>query len=365
MGCSSFEVVKTSGGARLGIFHTPHGDFRTPAFMPVATRASVKGITPKELEECGVEIIVANTYHLYLRPGVEVIESASGLHRFMGWKGPILTDSGGFQAYSLSELKEVTEEGIRFKSHLDGSEHLFTPEKVVEIQARLGSDIAMVLDLFFPYPTPKVDARVSVERTVRWAERSREVRADNQVLFAIVQGGTYVDLREECARRLVDLDFDGYAVGGLGIGEAKRVTEEIVIATVANLPSDRIRYLMGIGYPEDIVGAVGLGIDLFDCVLPTRNGRTGTGFTSKGKVMIRNARYRKDDSPLDPECDCEVCRNFSRAYLRHLFLSGEMLGPRALTYHNLYHFAHLMKRIQKAIEEDRFLEFKQNFIKEE
>ncbi|HID32599.1 MAG TPA: tRNA guanosine(34) transglycosylase Tgt, partial [bacterium (Candidatus Stahlbacteria)] len=268
--------------------------------------------------------------------------------------GPLLTDSGGFQVYSLSELKEVTEDGIKFKSHLDGSEHFFTPEKVIEIQSVLGVDIAMQLDLFFPYPNEKVDARLSIERTINWAERSLARRDVHQKLFAIVQGGTYPDLRRECAQRLVDLDFDGYAIGGLGIGEPKEMTGEILVGTIEELPDDKIRYLMGIGYPEDIITAVAAGCDLFDCVLPTRNGRTGTGFTSRGKIMIRNSCYQNDRTPLDPDCPCKVCQKYSRAYLRHLFLSGEMLGPKLLTYHNLFYFSQLMSKIQDSITDGSF-----------
>ena len=366
MGCSSFEITKSDGNARVGRYHTKRGDFTTPAFMPVATQATVKSLDPKELLDCGIEILVANTYHLYLRPGADIIQRLGGIHQFMNWPGSILTDSGGFQAYSLSELKDFDDDGISFKSHLDGSKHTFTPEKAVEIQEMIGADIIMQLDLFFPYPNTMTQARISIERTITWAERSLKLKLKpaDQSLFAIIQGATFSDLRRECARRLVDLDFDGYAIGGLCVGEPKDETFEIVDRTTEVIPRGQIRYLMGAGYPEDIVDAVALGIDLFDCVLPTRNGRTGTAFTSGGKVMIRNGRYRDDDQPLDPSCNCYTCKNFCRAYLRHLFMSNEMLGPRLLTYHNIFFFNRFMKQIQDSIVKGRFNEFRKSIKKE-
>jgi queuine tRNA-ribosyltransferase len=330
--------------------------------MPVATQASVKGITPADLKTIGAEILISNTYHLLLRPSPELIRDMGGLHRFMGWDRAIVTDSGGFQAYSLNNLRKVNDQGIEFSSHLDGSLHTLTPELVVTIQHDLGSDIAMVLDFFTSYPSPFMQARIAVERTIHWAERSTEHRTE-QPLFGIVQGASYKDLRIECTERLVKLQFEGYGIGGLMIGEPSSITNEMVEVCTAVLPREKVRYLMGCGYPEDILEAVERGVDLFDCVLPTRNGRTGMAFTSEGKVIIKASRYAQDDNPLDASCQCYTCRHFSRAYLRHLFNAGELLAGRLVSYHNLHFFMELMKNIQKHITGGTFQEFKQNAMK--
>jgi len=333
--------------------------------MPVATQATVKTVSPKELDEIGVEIIVCNTYHLHLRPGEEVVREAGGIHNFMSWKGAILTDSGGFQVHSLADLREVTEEGVIFRSHIDGREILFTPEKVIEIQIHLGSDIMMVLDEPSPYPVTYEDAKRSLEFTNRWALRSKEWKERNktdQAIFSIVQGSIYEDLRLDGVKELTRIGFDGYAIGGLALGEPKVEREKIVKLTSRFLPEEKPRYLMGVGYPEDIIYAVKEGVDLFDCVLPTRNARTGTAFTSRGKVVIKNSVYKKDFRPLDPECECYTCKNFSRAYLRHLFNAGEILAPRLLTYHSLYFFIRFMKKLRESIKEGRFDEWSEEFL---
>lgn len=330
--------------------------------MPVATQASVKGITPSDLRKIGAEILISNTYHLMLRPSSELIQNMGGLHEFMGWEHAIVTDSGGFQAYSLDNLRKVNDQGIEFSSHLDGSLHMLTPEKAIAIQQNLDSDIAMVLDFFTPYPSAFMEARIAIERTIQWAERSLLVKKD-QPLFGIVQGASYKDLRAECAERLCQLQFDGYGIGGLMIGEPSSVTNEMVQVATNILPQSHMRYLMGCGYPEDIVEAVEQGVDLFDCVLPTRNGRTGMAFTSKGKLIIKASRYARDTTPLDPHCRCYTCRHFTRAYIRHLFNAGELLGGRLVSYHNLYFYMRLMKRIQKSIAQGTFQNFKQKVLK--
>ena len=331
-----FEVLKTDpSGARLGRLHTPHGVIDTPAFMPVGTAATVKGLTQQTLEELGVQILLANTYHLYLRPGHERIRGMGGLHRFMSWPRPILTDSGGYQVFSLAGLRKITDDGVRFRSHLDGSAHVFTPEKALDVQLALGSDIAMVLDECIEYPSTRERARRSAARTLDWAERSRsflaaqvaapladDPLAQAPMVFAIVQGGAFADLRRENARALVALGFPGYAVGGLAVGEPHSLTCEMTGEVTAALPADRPRYLMGVGMPEDIADYVRLGIDMMDCVLPTRNARNGCLFTSQGRVLIKNARYADDPRPVDESCSCMVCRRYSRAYLRHLFMAG-------------------------------------------
>jgi queuine tRNA-ribosyltransferase len=345
----TFKVEKTDSFARLGALQLPHGTVHTPCFMPVGTQGSVKTLTPAEIAEAGAEIIVCNTYHLYLRPGHRRIQTVGGLSKFIGWNRPILTDSGGFQVYSLAALTRVTEEGAEFQSHVDGSRHLFTPELVIEIQEGLGSDIAMCLDECPPYPVSRPVAEAAAARTALWAERCSRARRSETNLFGIVQGATYADLREESARALVALDLPGYAIGGLCLGEASDVTYDLVGRVTPMLPSDRPRYLMGAGYPEDIVAAVRLGVDMFDCVLPTRNGRTGTAFTSSGRVVIRNSKHAEETCPLDATCDCYTCRTFSRAYLRHLFVVGEALGPRLLTLHNVSFFQRLLQGIRAAI----------------
>ncbi len=351
-----FEILKKCPNtkARLGRITTEHGSFNTPVFMPVATQATVKTLAPEELSHNGVEIIVANTYHLYLRPGSDVVARSGGLHQFMNWPRPILTDSGGFQAYSLSELKKVNKDGILFQSHLDGSSHLFTPELAMKIQGELAADIAMSLDLFNAYPSSYIDAQSSVEKTVVWAEQCKKFTNKNQALFGIIQGSTFKDLRIECIKRLLSLDFDGYAIGGLCIGEPKEVTHEVSDEAVAYLPESRPRYLMGAGYPEDLIDYVALGIDMFDCVLPTRNGRTGMAFTSKGKVIIKNSCYLDDFSKLDENCKCYTCENFTKSYIRHLFNAGEALGPRLLTLHNIHFFTTFVGQIRKDITEGTF-----------
>lgn len=338
----------------MGRLVTAHGVVETPAFMPVGTQGSVKTLSPRDLEESGCQIILANTYHLYLRPGVEVIRALGGLHRFMGWKGPILTDSGGYQVFSLGALRRITEEGVHFQSHLDGSSHLLTPEKVIEIQEELGSDVAMVLDECIAYPSSREYVSASTERTVRWAERSLKARKrDELALFGIIQGGMYQDLRQECVREMLSLPFGGFAVGGLGVGEGEATLHNIGEFTAGLLPEDRPRYLMGVGRPEDLIFAVRSGYDLFDCVLPTRNARRGTLFTSKGKISIKRTEFSRDPGPADEGCDCYCCRHFSRAYLRHLYLSGEILAAYLLTLHNIHFYHRLMEGCRRAIREDR------------
>lgn len=329
--------------------------------MPVGTQGTVKTCSPRELEEIGVEMIVANTYHLYLRPGVEVIKEAGGLNKFIGINRPILTDSGGFQITSLASLVKIMEEGILFQSHIDGSRHFLTPEKIIEIQESFQNDIGMCLDACFGFPLEYERAKEGVELTEEWAKRSLKVIPEKRVIFAIVQGGTYPDLRKESAKRMVDLDFPGYAIGGLFLGEPSAVSYEIVSILNEILPPDKPRYVMGAGYPEDIIECVRRGADIFDCVLPTRNGRTGTAFTSQGRVSIKNAKWTKDLSPLDPHCECYTCQNFSRAYLRHLFIAGEILGQRLLTYHNLYFFINLMRKIRESIQDNRLDSFALEF----
>jgi queuine tRNA-ribosyltransferase len=359
----NFTVIKkdSASEARLGRLMTAHGSVDTPAFMPVGTQGSVKAMSPKDLEEIGCQMILANTYHLYLRPGAEVIRDLGGLHRFMGWDGPILTDSGGYQVFSLGALRKITEEGVHFQSHLDGSKHLLTPEKVVEIQEDLGSDVAMVLDECIPHPATYDYAKASTDRTVRWAERSLKARKrSDQSLFGIIQGGMHRDLRLGCVQAMAPMPFDGFAVGGLGVGEEETTLNSIGEYTVALLPKDRPRYLMGVGRPEDLIFAVRSGYDLFDCVLPTRNARNGALFTSKGKISIKRAEYSSDPRPLDDACECYCCRNFSRAYLRHLYLAGEILAARLHTLHNLYFYQRLMESLRAAIREEKFqgLEFR-------
>ncbi len=358
----SFEVLKTDpSGARLGQLTTPHGVVDTPAFMPVGTAATVKGLTQESLESLGAQILLANTYHLYLRPGHELIRRMGGLHRFMSWPRAILTDSGGYQVFSLAELRDVGDEGVRFRSHLDGSEHLLTPEKAAEIQLALGSDIAMVLDECIETPAPRDIAESALRRTTDWARRSRaflpEYASRNgsmpQLQFGIVQGATFADLRRESARQLVDLDFPGYAVGGLAVGEAHPLTCEMTAEVTSLLPEDRPRYLMGVGRPEQIADYVALGIDMMDCVLPTRAARHACLYTSQGRVLIKNARYADDPRPVDENCSCAVCARYSRAYLRHLFMAGELLAAVLATHHNVHFYLDLMRQIRSAIAEAR------------
>jgi queuine tRNA-ribosyltransferase len=347
---------------RLGRVSTRHGSFSTPAFMPVGTLGTVKSLTPEDLLELGAEIILSNTYHLYLRPGQEAIGRLGGLHSFTHWERPILTDSGGYQIFSLGDLRKISEEGVTFQSHLDGSLHFLTPEKTVEIQTTLGVDIAMVLDECIPYPSSDEYAKASTSRTTRWAERSlRAMRPSGPALFAIVQGGMARDLREQSARDLVGMGFQGYAVGGLSVGEPKDLMHEVLGWTVPLLPENAPRYLMGVGMPRDILDAVILGVDLFDCVLPTRNARNGTLFTSRGKLSIKHARFAEDRRPLDEDCRCYTCRHYSRAYLRHLYLSKEILSSRLNTVHNLFYYMEFMKKIREAIQEGRLDQLQRNF----
>ncbi len=350
-----FEVLKIDpSGARLGRLTTPHGVVDTPVFMPVGTAATVKGLTQQTLEELGVQILLGNTYHLYLRPGHERIQQLGGLHRFMSWPRAILTDSGGYQVFSLADLRQVGEEGARFRSHLDGSEHFLTPEKAVEIQVALGADVIMVLDECIEYPASRERARAAAARTLDWTRRSLKYftacgDADKQMLFGIVQGGTYADLRRQNAEQLVELDFPGYAVGGLAVGEPHALTCEMTAEVTARLPSDRPRYLMGVGKPEDLADYVRQGIDLMDCVLPTRNARNGCLFTSQGRLLIKNARYADDPRSVDEACSCLVCRHYSRAYLRHLFLANEILAAVLNTHHNLHFYLDIMRKIRESI----------------
>jgi queuine tRNA-ribosyltransferase len=358
----TLEQTPEKSPARRGRMELPHGSVQTPCFMPVGTQGTVKTLTPEEVAETGAEIIVCNTYHLYLRPGHRRVRELGGLQHFSGWERPILTDSGGFQVYSLADLTRVTDDGAEFQSHVDGSRHTFTPELVVGIQETLGSDIAMCLDQCPPYPVERGLAREAAERTALWAERARAAQQPDTNVFGIVQGATYPELRRQSASELVALDFAGYALGGLCLGEPSSLTYELVSECTALLPADKPRYLMGAGYPEDIIAAVGRGVDMFDCVLPTRNGRTGTAFTSFGRVVIRNARYAADPEPLDPSCDCYTCRTFSRAYLRHLFVAGEALGPKLLTLHNVWFYQQLMKGIRTAVELGRFEPWTKEFL---
>ncbi|MCI7413668.1 tRNA guanosine(34) transglycosylase Tgt [Hornefia butyriciproducens] len=361
----SYELIHQDRktGARRGVIHTPHGDIQTPVFMPVGTQAAVKAMRPEQVRELGAEIILSNTYHLYLRPGHELIREAGGLHRFMNWNRAILTDSGGFQVFSLGQLRKITEEGVQFQSHIDGSRHILTPEKAVEIQNALGSDIMMAFDECAPYPADREYIRDSMERTLRWLERCKAAHRnrERQSLFAIMQGGMYRDLRRECAERMVEMDFPGYAIGGLSVGEPKEQMLEILDNCVDYLPQDRPRYLMGVGTPDYLFEAVERGVDMCDCVEPTRIARHGLATTSRGRINIKNARFERDFSPLDPECDCYTCRNYSRAYIRHVFKAGEMMSAMLLSNHNLHFLINMMAGMRKAIEEDRFTEFKKEF----
>jgi queuine tRNA-ribosyltransferase len=347
----------TTTKARSGTVTTAHGPFDTPAFMPVGTVGSIKGIPPWEVERTGSRILLANTYHLYLRPGMEVVTRLGGLHRMMDWKGSILTDSGGYQVFSLSALMKVEEEGATFRSHLDGSKHQLTPEKAVEIQETLGSDIMMVLDECPRADLDREEARRSMELTTRWARRGLAARKGTHALFGIAQGGMHPDLRRAHAEELAGCPFEGLAVGGLSVGEEKETTQAMLAASLSGMPGDRPRYLMGVGRPGDILRAVALGVDMFDCVLPTRSGRTGLLFTSRGEVSVKQTRYRLDDGPVDPECSCPTCARFSAAYLRHLYVAGEMLGPVLNTLHNLHFYQGLMRRIREAIAQGGFPQF--------
>jgi queuine tRNA-ribosyltransferase len=355
-----FEILHKDSrtNARRGVLHTPHGDVPTPVFMPVGTAGAVKAMPAESLEALDARIILANTYHLYLRPGHERIEKLGGLHKFASWNGAMLTDSGGYQVYSHRELRDISEEGVQFRSHIDGSKSFFTPEKVVAIQRALGSDIAMIFDDCTPYPAGRADAEASMELSLRWAKRCREEWSKDdggdQALFGIIQGSVYPDLRRRSAEALRELGFSGMAIGGLSVGEPKELMYEMVASTAPLMPWDGPRYLMGVGTPEDLVRAISLGIDMFDCVLPTRNARNGYLFTSTGRVLIKNARYADDEGPIDPNCLCQTCRRYSRAYLRHLYLSGEHLYAVYSTLHNLTFYLDMMRKIRDAIELDIF-----------
>lgn len=331
--------------------------------MPVGTQGTVKAVSPKELSDAGAQVILSNAYHLFLRPGMEVIRKAGGLHNFMSWDRPILTDSGGYQIFSLALLRKIRDEGVEFQSHIDGMKHFFSPEGVVKIEETLGSDIIMPLDECVHYPCSKDHAEVAMSRTLAWAARSQKAhRANGSILFGIIQGATYEDLRRQCAERMVELDFAGYSIGGVSVGEPKNLRYNVVSLVGGLLPKEKPRYLMGVGAPEDILEAVELGMDMFDCVMPTRYGRNGTAFTSIGKLVIRNAPYIEDPRPLDPQCSCYACRNFSRSYLRHLFNTEEILGLRLVSLHNIYFYLELMRKAREAIGQDRFPEFKKEFL---
>lgn len=353
-----FSLVKKDGGARAGFLETDRGVIHTPAFIPVGTIGTVKAMSPEELKEMGAEIILSNTYHLYLRPGHKIVETLGGLHRFMNWDGPILTDSGGFQVYSLSALRKIEEDGVHFKSHLDGSMHFLGPKEAMEIQASLGSDIAMVLDDCTPYPSTYEYAMDSLFRTIKWAERCKELRNEGQSLFGIVQGSLYEDLRKKSVEELVDIGFDGYAAGGLSVGEPKEDMHRMIYFTAPLLPVDKPRYLMGIGELGDVMKAVDAGFDMFDCVMPTRNARNGTLFTSAGKISIKREEFKADPGPLDPDCGCYTCRNYTRGYLRHLFLSREILSMRLNTIHNLYFYLNFFRAMRESIINGNFAGFK-------
>ncbi|MBW1877407.1 MAG: tRNA guanosine(34) transglycosylase Tgt [Deltaproteobacteria bacterium] len=348
---ASFTLLASAGEARTGILHLPHGDVPTPCFMPVGTRATVRGVTPTELHALGASMVLANTYHLWIRPGHEVIRALGGLHSFMGWEGPLLTDSGGYQVFSLREHTTVTEDGVRFRAPLDGAYRTLTPEVAVEVQEALGVDVAMAFDECLEWPAPRARAAESAARTTRWLERAQKARnaPERTALFGIVQGSMYPDLRVAHAQELSGMALDGYAVGGLSVGEERETMLELACLTATHLPPDRVRYLMGVGTPRDIVEAVLGGLDLFDCVLPTRSGRHGQAFTSVGRLNLRNACHARDPDPLDPTCACEACTGFSRAYLRHLVMSEELLGRRLLTLHNLSYYQHLTTRLRAAI----------------
>lgn len=350
--------------ARIGVLHTPHGDIETPVFMPVGTRATVKAVEPRELEEVGAQIILSNTYHCYLRPGADLVEKAGGLHKFMNWNRPILTDSGGFQVFSLSDMNKITEDGVEFKSHLDGSKHFFSPEKSMEIQNKLGSDIIMAFDECSAFGVDKKYAKAALDRTERWLDRCIAYhKNDKQVLFPIVQGNFFADLRLSALENVKKKATVGFSIGGLSVGEPKDKMYEMLDCLAPHYPDDKVRYLMGVGSPDCLIEGVMRGIDMFDCVLPTRNARNGTALTSLGKVVVKNGKYKEDFSCLDPECDCYACKNFTKAYLRHLFNVDEILGAQLLSIHNIRYLTHLMEQIKAAIKEDRLEEFREEYYK--
>lgn len=352
-------------GARYGILHTPHGDVEVPMFMPVGTLATVKALSPEEVKDCGAGVILANTYHLSLRPGADIVAKAGGLHKFMNYDGPMLTDSGGFQVFSLAERRKITEEGVTFKNHLNGDKLFFSPEIAIGIEEKLGADIAMSFDECPPYPVSYEYMKNSVERTLRWAKRGKDAhKREDQALFGIVQGGEFADLRKMCAEELTKMDFDGYSIGGTSIGEPKDVMFKMVEYSVPYLPKDKPRYLMGVGSIDYILEGIAMGVDMFDCVLPTRIARHGALMTSTGRVNIRDLKYAEDFTPLDDQCDCYCCKNYTKAYLRHLYKCDETFGKRLLSIHNIRFLIHMMEEARKAIQEDRFGDFKDEFIKQ-
>lgn len=361
-----YELIKTckQTGARLGIVHTPHGSFETPAFMPVGTQATVKTMSPEELKEMDAGIILSNTYHLWLRPGNDIVKEAGGLHQFMNWDRPILTDSGGFQVFSLSDFRKIEEEGVHFRNHLNGDKLFLSPEKSIQIQNDLGADIIMAFDECPPFPATYEYMLDSVDRTTRWAKRCKEAhgRPEEQGLFGIVQGGEFEELRKRSAEALVELDFPGYAIGGLSVGEPKDIMNRMLDYTAPLLPADKPRYLMGVGSPDSLIDGAIRGMDMFDCVLPTRIARNGTLMTSEGRLVVKNAKYARDFGPLDPNCDCYACKNYSRAYIRHLIKAGETFGIRLTTYHNLHFLLKLMEQVRQAIREDRLGDFREEFF---
>lgn len=359
---NTIHILKEEGRARLGIVRTQHGDIDTPVFMPVGTQGIVKATSPRDLKEMGVRIILANAYHLYLRPGDALIQEMGGIHRFAGWNGAVLTDSGGYQIFSLGVLREIREDGVLFQSHIDGSRHFLTPEKVIRIQENIGADIIMCLDECIPYPSSYEYTKSSVGLTSRWARRCKEAKKpDDSMLFGIVQGGFYKDLRLKSAQELIDIDFNGYALGGLSVGEPKSIMWEMIDTVVDVLPPNKPKYLMGVGFPEDIVEGVYRGIDMFDCVIPTRHARNGSLFTREGRINIKHARYTNDESPIDERCTCYTCRTFSRAYLRHLFVSHELSSYFLNTVHNIFYYNNLLKTIREALQTGSFEAFYEQF----
>ena len=364
----TYEHIKTckQTGARLGIVHTPHGSFETPAFMPVGTMATVKTMSPEDLKQMGAGIILSNTYHLWLRPGHEIIREAGGLHKFMNWDRPILTDSGGFQVFSLSDMRKIEEEGVHFRHHLNGSKLFLSPEKAMDIQNALGSDIMMAFDECPPFPATYEYMKASVERTSRWAERclNAHQRPNDQGLFGIIQGGEFEELRKQSAKDLTSLHFPGYAIGGLSVGEPKDIMNRVLEFTTPLLPADKPRYLMGVGSPDSLIDGAIRGVDMFDCVLPTRIARNGTLMTSNGRVVIKNAKYERDFGPIDENCDCHTCKNYSRAYVRHLIKCNETFGLRLASYHNLYFLLNLMEQVRDAIRNDRLGDFREEFFEQ-